>query len=510
MIRFHILQRGTNPPASAQNSAYLRIDHWNDFSFVTMFDVFLFDELGNRHDLNNVKIGFVGQTPDVSTYKRLPASFDQLPDEFFSVGSDVSYYKTISDLLSDEIKHKFLEGIGDVVASPAALARAVNEEVFSTSHLRTLSLSTIENQFRRVLAGGVLLTDYDFRFTLDETTKRAGFQLEFKVDAESMPSTNIHAIIGRNGIGKTTLLNSMIESIMSTTYGGGRFEEYDGWSQYSKIGSSYFTGIISISFSAFDPFNPPPEQADPTIGTRYRYVGLKDREDLSGAALKPINSLYTEFQFSLNVCLSEVDRRKRWLAAIQMLESDENFAAMQLGNLADPNHPGRTGAIEKLSRRMSSGHAIVLLTITKLVASLEEKTLVLFDEPESHLHPPLLSALVRSLSMLLHDRNGVAIVATHSPVVLQEIPRSCAWKITRVGLASSWVRPDVETFGENVGVLTRDVFGLEVSKSGFNALLTAEAEKPGTYESALAAFKGQIGIEGRAILRSLYHEQKKR
>lgn len=509
MISFHVLPRGTNPPPIARNAAYLRIDHWNDFSYVTMFDVFVFDETGHRHDLNNVKIGFVGQTTGISTYKKLDPVFNQLPKEFFSVGLDVSYYNTINEHFSDDLKSLFLAGIRDVVAEPELLTIAIKEDVFSTSHLRTLSLSTIENQFRRVLSGGVLLTDYDFRFTLDETDKRAGFQLDFKVDAESMPSTNIHAIIGRNGIGKTTLLNSMIESITSTTYGGGRFEEYDGWSQHSRIGDSYFTGIISISFSAFDPFNPPPEQVDPTSGTRYRYVGLKDRADSSGAALKPINSLYTEFLVSLNICLSEVDRRKRWLAAIQMLESDENFAAMQLGNLADPHHPDRAEAVGKLSRRMSSGHAIVLLTITKLVASLEEKTLVLFDEPESHLHPPLLSALVRSLSMLLHDRNGVAIVATHSPVVLQEIPRSCAWKLTRAGLASSWARPDVETFGENVGVLTRDVFGLEVSKSGFNALLTAEARKTATYESALTAFQGQIGIEGRAILRSLYHEQKK-
>jgi len=152
---------------------------------------------------------------------------------------------------------------------------------------------------------------------------------------------------------------------------------------------------------------------------------------------------------------------------------------------------------------MSSGHAIVLLTITKLVARLEEKTLVLFDEPESHLHPPLLSALVRSLSELLYDRNAVAIIATHSPVVLQEIPKSCVWKINRVGLASSSSRPESETFGENVGLLTRDVFGLEVAKSGFNALLAKEAEQALTYEQALDAFKQQVGFEGRAILKAL-------
>lgn len=48
---------------------------------------------------------------------------------------------------------------------------------------------------------------------------------------------------------------------------------------------------------------------------------------------------------------------------------------------------------------------------------------MLIDEPEGHLHPPLLSAFVRALSELLVNRNGVAIIATHSPVVLQEVPR---------------------------------------------------------------------------------------
>lgn len=59
------------------------------------------------------------------------------------------------------------------------------------------------------------------------------------------------------------------------------------------------------------------------------------------------------------------------------------------------------------------------------------KTLVLIDEPESHLHPPLLSAFIRALSDLLLDRNGLSIIATHSPVVLQEVPKRCVWKINR-------------------------------------------------------------------------------
>jgi predicted ATP-dependent endonuclease of OLD family len=152
---------------------------------------------------------------------------------------------------------------------------------------------------------------------------------------------------------------------------------------------------------------------------------------------------------------------------------------------------------------MSSGHAVVLLTITRLVARVEEKTLVLLDEPESHLHPPLLSAFVRALADLLHDRNGVAIIATHSPVVLQEIPKSCVWKIHRVGKDVTCSRPSIETFGENVGLLTSEVFSLEVIRSGFHNILAQHVAVGGTFEDIVSEYKDQLGFEARAILRAL-------
>jgi predicted ATP-dependent endonuclease of OLD family len=154
--------------------------------------------------------------------------------------------------------------------------------------------------------------------------------------------------------------------------------------------------------------------------------------------------------------------------------------------------------------KLSSGHAIVLLTVTRLVELVDERSLVLIDEPEVHLHPPLLSAFVRALSDLLVERNGVAIVATHSPVALQEIPRSCAWILNRSRLRTRSDRPEIETFGENVSVLTRHVFGLEVTRSGFHALIaTAVNRCHGKYEQVLQYFNGQLGAEGRAIAMGL-------
>ena len=159
--------------------------------------------------------------------------------------------------------------------------------------------------------------------------------------------------------------------------------------------------------------------------------------------------------------------------------------------------------VDKYLCRMSSGHAIVLLTITRLVETVQEKTLVLRDEPESHPHPPLLSAFIRALADLLHDQNGVAIVATHSPVVLQEIPRSCVWKLFRVRSAVSAARPKIETFAENVGMLTSEVFSLEVVRSGFHGLLEQSVNEGASFDDILNRYKKQLGLEGRAILAAL-------
>ena len=128
-----------------------------------------------------------------------------------------------------------------------------------------------------------------------------------------------------------------------------------------------------------------------------------------------------------------------------------------------------------------------------------EKTLVFLDEPEGHLHPPLLSAFIRALSELLLDKNGVAIIATHSPVILQEVPRNCIWKLRRTGAE----RLNIESFGSDITTLTTEVFGLEVINSGFHSLLQKLVNLHGDYNAVLQALNGQLGAEGRALVKTM-------
>ncbi|MDC1513196.1 AAA family ATPase [Porticoccaceae bacterium] len=509
-MNFRIIPRGGSAPGTGINTVYLKIDFWNDYSFVTMFYLSVHDENGAYHEIENVKIGFQGQTTAISTHSTFQSTFQQLPESYFSLGN-LDYYQGLTQKLSDETKQAILVGLRDVVFAPEIFEIARDEEVFGTSLMRSTSLSAIKGQFKRVLEGRPPLTDFKFIYKRPQEELFAGINLEFDVKAGSKPSTNIHALIGRNGIGKTKLLNGMTEAITDMENSPGKFHENNIFGE-TLIGADFFSRLVSVSFSAFDPFTPPPEQTNPALGTCYYYVGLNklDEEEVDSQIPRQVQireKLNKEFCSTLMLCLSDNGRKRRWLRAVELLGSDENFRAMQLPELASCTRDEFPDTSYRKIKLMSSGHAVVLLIITNLVALVEEKTLVLLDEPEGHLHPPLLSAFIRALSELLSDRNGVAIIATHSPVVLQEVPMSCVWKVTRSRLAMTKCRPNIQTFGENVGTLTREVFGLEVSKSGFHSLLEESVTKGGTFDEISAEYNYQLGYEAQAILRAMIHDR---
>lgn len=501
-LRIQTVQRGSHISSSAPNQIYLRIDHWNDYSFVTMFQVIICDERGLIHELGSVKIGFSGQTTETATFASLQWPVGSLPNNFFSLGTDVAYYEKIRENLSDELQTAFLRVMRDAVFDSSVFEKFSGEEVFKTSLLRDTAISSVRGQFARVLEGGVVLTEFDFQYVVDQSETYAGYELGFKVIPASKPPTNIHAIIGRNGVGKTSFLNDVVRSSLALEGVRGRIMA-QSWLSSAPVSPEYFSGVVSVSFSAFDPFSPPEDQPEPDQGPFYHYVGIKDPADVEGYTLKSTTDLQHELVSSIKYVLSEQAKAERWQAAIATLESDANFREINLQRFAVDREDLSDIRLYQMAKKLSSGHAIVLLTMTKLVSFVQEKTLVLIDEPESHLHPPLLSAFTRSLSNLLYNRNGVAIIATHSPVVLQEIPRSCSWKLVRSKNRVKASRPSIETFAENVGTLTREVFGLEVVNSGFHMMLTEEVNRGKTFEEIMDEYGFDIGFEGQALIRAL-------
>ncbi|QWS32550.1 AAA family ATPase [Curtobacterium aetherium] len=490
-LRFVVVERGRFPN-SAPGVFTLQRDNWDDFHFGTLFYLHHTDEHGEQHQLGAVKIGHRGQTTEPH-FTAVENRFAQLSGEYFSVGQDREYYESLAEL-PGALGQQVLTALRDVALSPEAFAAAEPEEVFQTSLLRTVSERVILDQFRRIAEGGVALTDYDFTYRYPSLEHQPGEALRFQVTPRSMPPTNVHVLIGSNGAGKTTLLNQMARTVIA----GADQEGASGWFTLRRANgdSTRFTNVITVSFSAFDRF----AAIRASGNTPYSYVGLKTGDD--GETAKTTGQLDDDFASSLVNC-ARGGRRGRWIAAMSTLYADPLLAETGILELIDGDFVDKDAARETFSD-LSSGHKIVVLTMTKLVEVVEEASVALLDEPEAHLHPPLLSAFTRALSDLLEDRNGVAIIATHSPVVLQEVPESCVWAIRRFGTRVRARRLKQETFGEGVGTLTSRVFGLEVTSTGYHQLLQQALDSTsGSYERALAVFGGAVGGEGRAILANL-------
>lgn len=486
-LTFYKKEKDSWLPETGKSSVYLRADNWNDYSYRTFYQIILFDENGIKHDLGYIKIANFGQTTESRI--ELPKQFESLDEKYFSLGQSPEYYKTIQSL-SIELKELFLNSIKDVVFNEDLQSRALVEDVMQISLLRDTTLVTIQGQYKRILNGDALLTPYNFSYKILQTVEESGYELSFNVVPESNPPTNIHVLIGRNGVGKTHLLNNMLKSFIKADDAKGEFKQ-----EVSLLGvtGEFFSRIVSVSYSAFDQFNPYSEG----IYNNYSYIGLKKIEI---ETTKNHDELAKEFFNSIAHCFG-VGKKEKWRNAVKSLESDPLFAEINITQIV--NNELNKEAIIKLFKRLSSGHSIVLLTITKLVEKIEEKTLVLLDEPEAHLHPPLQSAFIRALSDLLINRNAVAIIATHSPVIAQEVPKSCIWKLSRFGYEAKVERFESETFGETIGKLTREVFGLEVNESGFYKLLSDDVNSRKTYEQISQKYNEQLGFEAKLLLRAL-------
>ncbi|GAA3404653.1 hypothetical protein GCM10011577_39460 [Pseudarthrobacter polychromogenes] len=490
--KFRVCKKESEIPLGAFDTAYLVRDRWNDYGFGTQFSLYVRDKSGELIMIGYVKIGRAGMKlkPGVfgTLFTEIDDNFSALGNEYFSVGQDREYYENLIKILGRERASALLISIRDVTFHDEAISKFGEEEVFTNSLFRSITTAVVTDQYRRIIQGGVSKEFFSLRYSWpeDRSRKRPVLDLEFEVHPDSYPPTNVHVLIGSNGAGKTRALKGLAASMSRTDVDG------SGRSDNSIAMHKQLTSLVSISFSAFDIFSDEMQAVSNDPRKRVQYVGLQHPEEDRRMSPQELKSVFSQ---RLNACLVK-GKRERLTQVFRFIERDPGLAGMQISDL--------NGIKERLNFDiLSSGHKIVLLTLVSLVDLVEEKTLVLIDEPESHLHPPLIAAFTRALSWLLADRNGVAVLATHSPVILQEVPRSCVWKISASGAELRVDRPSLETFGENLGVLNREVFMLEIEQTGYHEMLAEVASRSSTYDLAVAEFQGSLGQEAKSVLRVL-------
>lgn len=217
---FTIIDELREIPTDARSAAFLVTDYWDDwFSFRTMFSLWLFDEIGVRHRVGSVKIGQHGLLPSGGVpagtvmppdtrYPNLPRTFDAVDNRFFSLGQDENYYETLHGL-SEGLRNRVFLGLRDCAFNLDIFEAERTQTVMNQSLLRSISETNVRGRLHRLAMGDATLTEFRFNYVFPAIDGVDTPILKFEVDPDSQPPTNVHVLIGRNGVGKTRCMRGM-------------------------------------------------------------------------------------------------------------------------------------------------------------------------------------------------------------------------------------------------------------------------------------------------------------
>lgn len=442
-----------------------------------------------------------GRTP-------LQGRFLELPDEYCSLGQDFSFYENLMPL-HPSVWRRVLKGLNDVAFNEDVAETFVDDYAFSNSLLGTSKAQrALKDAPRLIRRRAVETSSSGHTFQFYTSVGGSQFDVEFVFDTIPHVPDRINAIIGYNGTGKTRLLAHL--AIVASSDPAIR-KAVSEFGTISPPGLP-FGHVIAVSYSAFDTFPIPPSMDFPESNdnrslfdlrasqVNYYYCGLRKRnsqiEILHGSprALKSIDDVHDEFEAALQLSRSR-EKLSIYLGALEIVANEPSFSRIGL----DP-YFFETGSDWRSNfASLSTGHKIVLNILIQIVAHIRPGALVLIDEPESHLHPSLLSALIKALNFVLQNSDSYAVIATHSPVVLQEIPRKCVHILSRFDSRTVASDPDIETFGESIGLLTSDVFRLDSSATDYHDVLQKLATDH-SIDEIEGFFGGRMSAQARSYI----------
>lgn len=520
-LKFAIVERTASTPDVRYPCVLLFRNDWDDFGFKTMFRAQLHLARDEVFELGNVKILEAGQTRGKTN---ISSRFTSLDESYCSLGQSAEYYRTVTQL-PDGIGTSYLAAIQDAATNPGIRTRFERESGWETSLLRFGEAENALAVGERISAGllksrGIASFSFDWRHHGGHTS----VDFDFNDDSELPGRCNI--LVGYNGAGKTSLLGDLALTISKVGLRSNQRLK-------SKLSGSdtTFGAVIAISYSAFDTFETPIIDGDPahegtTSQFGYTYCGLRRLNDRDSATTEPAdNSQHKtrtsseeyqlksigeiEIEFAAALSDAGTEPNKSYLAeAFSVLASEPSFGRIGVDLTKIWRAPGTLEVLEDFGT-LSTGHKIVLNIITQLAAHLQPRSLVLIDEPETHLHPPLAAALVRAVQLLLDRFDSFAIVATHSPVILQEIPARFVKILERVDTETSVQGSEIETFGESIGTITRFVFSMDSSATDYQGVLARLAQNF-SIDQIDEMFQPGLSTQARALVLNYANRDKRR
>lgn len=445
-------------------------DNWDDYHHKTTIFLRYWESKEEYTDIGRTKI--MCERMEKKVWDILPDFFTELPSDFCSLSGDEDFYFNIKKLFPSTYNSVF-HALLDVGVFPRIAERFEDTYIFKTSLIRGNTAEQLRRTIRFKLAGISIKDAFKFRYDFKPPYAESGIDLDFNfaygdtIEIEH----RIYALIGKNGTGKTRILSGIAEQLSK--------ERPENIGPVKPLYSKIFT----LSYSIFDKF-------EIQLGNNvfnYVYCGLKKNK-------------YEH--------LTEQELRERLLKSAENISkrglSDDwhhilsNFVHVDVLSLMFSqdvsNYHFQSHQLTTVLERLSSGQHILLYVLTEMLAQIRHDSLILYDEPETHLHPNAISELMNSILHLVRRFYSFCIIATHSPLVIQCLQSRNIYIVNRQDNEIELRLMERESFGENLTVITEDIFGNKDIDKDYLLLLNDLVEKGHTYKEVITMLEEENGL----------------
>lgn len=497
---------------------------WNDYG--RNFFAYLHIQPAARDAIDfSIRVMFQGRPRSEPVFDELleqfgnvfPAEMIQKP--FVSLLLEVDQYRQLIDSLGFEIGVSALRKINDATV---ARTEGINQQLLSLIEDEEFHIGALRNGgaydalrrgsrfFRPDLPDAVEDAAIDFAFSARLPSADNPYTLPFRFNQRGIFRNRASVLIGRNGVGKTQLLKSIVDGLHSNHPDGYRRPHFQPVFRPSRV--------LVFSSVPTDPF---PRSIGPWHGIDYEYFAVNASQDNQTdsllASLVACRKSGERISFGQNRNKSRMDVIQDALEPIGLWkrlclplrarrENDDlrNFIEVD-GQIYFPFGRGlneldsirviqqidwsRKAAVlddNKELRQLSSGEYAMLRFASQACAAIEQGSLLILDEPETHLHPNFISDLMEILDNLLQSTQSVAIIATHSSYVVRETPSQRVNVLTLENREISVDTPRMQTFGATIDSISQFVFRDTTISHRFQKTLADWADRTGR----------AIGIEG--------------